>query len=228
MLVYGNVDSIPRILVFASRVDNIAGECYPKELNDANKALSIANYLNLPFIFVRFMVNNDVVAVWEGRFENWRNLSYAQLRDLYEEYGVVQPGTAKKRVNQYVSSPYHDWQRQNLGRITVSDFDLIKYVDGEVKEIIELKRSKISINRWNPYQDDFPNFALLINTIVGSRKSIPFTLYYNVMKAGQMGMRVEDTSLIKVFDFMIPNREIASNQVNYRLRGLYTLEQLLK
>lgn len=190
MLVYGNAASVPKILVFANKVSDINDDCTAEELNESNKALSIARYLNLPFIFVRFMVNSEVVSVWEESVRQWRMLEYDQLRDIYERYGVVQPGTARKRVNQYTSSPYHDWQRSNMGRITVSDFDLIKYVDGEVKEIVELKRSKIPLDTWTPYTNDFPNFALLINTIVGSGKRIPFTLYYNLMRAGQKGMRV--------------------------------------
>lgn len=227
MLVYGNAASVPKILVFANKVADINDDCTAEELNESNKALSIARYLNLPFIFVRFMVNSEVVSVWEESVGQWRMLGYDQLRDIYERYGVVQPGTARKRVNQYTSSPYHDWQRSNLGRITVSDFDLIKYVDGEVKEIVELKRSKIPLDTWTPYTNDFPNFALLINTIVGSGKRIPFTLYYNLMRAGQKGMRVEDTSRIKVFDFVIPNTMISSNQVQYRFRKYSTLEELL-
>lgn len=138
MLVYGNAASVPKILVFANKVSDINDDCTAEELNESNKALSIARYLNLPFIFVRFMVNSEVVSVWEESVRQWRMLEYDQLRDIYERYGVVQPGTARKRVNQYTSSPYHDWQRSNMGRITVSDFDLIKYVDGEVKEIVEL------------------------------------------------------------------------------------------
>ena len=228
MLVYGNAASIPKILVFASKVYDISKNCSDKEMNETNRAFSIARYLKLPFIFVRFMVNSEVVGVWEESAGNWRNLTYNQLRDLYEKYGVVQPGTAKKGVNQYLSSPYHDWQRRNLGRITVSDFDLIKYVDGEVKEIIELKRSKKSLEVWNPYTDDYPNFALLVNTIVGSGKRIPFTLYYNLMKDGPRGMREEDISRIKVYDFVIPNNTISCNQVSYRFRGFYDLEELLK
>lgn len=227
MLVYGNAASVPKILVFANKVADINDDCTAEELNESNKVLSIARYLNLPFIFVRFMVNSEVVSVWEESVGQWRMLEYDQLRDIYERYGVVQPGTARKRVNQYTSSPYHDWQRSNLGRITVSDFDLIKYVDGEVKEIVELKRSKIPLDTWTPYTNDFPNFALLINTIVGSGKRIPFTLYYNLMRAGQKGMRVEDTSRIKVFDFVIPNTMISSNQVQYRFRKYSTLEELL-
>ncbi|MGF0065940.1 hypothetical protein ACQRCQ_11950 [Lachnospiraceae bacterium SGI.085] len=227
MLVYGNSASIPKIMVFASKVADINSDGTADEMKEANKALSIARYLKLPFIFVRFMVNNDLVGIWEESVGKWQTVTYDQLRDIYERYGVVQPGTARKRVNQYTSSPYHDWQRNNLGRITVSDFDLIKYNNGQVQEIIELKRSKIPLNTWTPYPNDYPNFALLINTIVGSGKDISFTLYYNLMRAGQMGMRVEDTSQIKVFDFIIPKNMISSNQVQYRLRGYYKLDQLL-
>lgn len=227
MLVYGNAVSIPKILVFASKVTDINSNCPDSKRKEAKKAFSIARYLKLPFIFVRFMVNNDLVSVWEERVGQWRTVTYDQLRDIYERYGVVQPGTARKRVNQYTSSPYHDWQRNNLGRITVSDFDLIKYNNGQVQEIIELKRSKISLNTWTPYTNDYPNFALLINAIVGSGEKIPFTLYYNWMRAGQIGMRAEDTSQIKVFDFIIPPNMISSNQVQYRFRGYYTLGQLL-
>lgn len=238
MLVYGNAFSIPKILVFVSKVVDIYhGVCENTELEDANKAFSIARYLNLPFLFVRFMVNSDKVAVWEANFGQWRILTYDELRNIFEKYGVVQPGTAGKRVNQYTSSSYHDWQRNQLGRITVSDFDLIKFTNQEVKEIVELKRSKISLNSWSPYEADYPNFALLINTIVGSKKQIPFFLYYNVMRAGERGMREEDISQLKVFEFITPGcpewtecdgRMISCKEVRYKFKGFYRPEEILK
>lgn len=81
MLVYGNAFSIPKILVFVSKVVDIYhGVCENTELEDANKAFSIARYLNLPFLFVRFMVNSDKVAVWEANFGQWRILTYDELR----------------------------------------------------------------------------------------------------------------------------------------------------
>lgn len=227
MLIYGDAESRPKIMVFVNKVENINNDCRYEEKIEAKKALDIANYFKLPFIFVRFMENNEEVRVWEERVKKWRTLTYDQLRDIFEAYGVVESGTAKKRVNQYTSSPYHDWQRNNLGRITVSDFDLIKYQDNEVKEIVELKRSKIPFDYWNPYENDYPNFALIINTIVGSEKRISFTLYYNLMKEGERGMRQEDISKIKVFDFVIPNHMISSSQVRYSFKDYYTLEQLL-
>lgn len=228
MLVYGDAASIPKIFVFVTKVDDIRKRYSTEEMNDANRAFSIAQYLKLPFIYVRFMINSREVGVWRDSLRKWEMLTYDRLRDLYERYGVVQPGTARKEVNQYLSSPYHDWQRQNLGRITVSDLDLIKYRNGKVKEIIELKRSKQSLGSWKPYVDDYPNFALLINTIVGSGKQIPFTLYYNLMEDGQKGMRKEDITKIKVYDFDIPDRMISESQVTYQLRGCFKLEKLLK
>ncbi len=227
ILIYGNVESIPKILVFASRVNDINATVQNSEKADVNKAYNIANYLHLPFVCVRFMLNSREVMVWESGGKRWNRLTYDQLRDLYEEYGVVQPGTARKPVNQYVSSPYHNWQRQNLGQITVSDFDLLKYRNNQIEEIIELKRSKKNIRYWHPYTDDFPNFALLINVIVGSGRKIPFTLYYNVMEDGPAGHREEDISRIKVFDFIIPDRQINCSQIRCNYRCISTLEVLL-
>ena len=75
MLVYGNAASVPKILVFANKVADINDDCTAEELNESNKALSIARYLNLPFIFVRFMVNSEVVSVWEESVGQWRMLT---------------------------------------------------------------------------------------------------------------------------------------------------------
>ncbi len=227
ILVYGNAQSIPRLVVYVSKVNDIYSSISADENVSINRSNSLANNLNLPFVCVRFMSNSDVVLVWESGDIDWQRLTYDQLRDLFENYGVVRPGTPRKRVNQYVSSPYHDWQRQNLGSITVSDFDLVKYRNGVVEEIIELKRSKKSLREWVPYTDDYPNFALLLNAIVCSRRDIPFTLYYNLMHDGPAGRRIEDISQIKVFDFEVPDNHISSNQVGYNYRGIYTLPVLL-
>lgn len=226
MLVYGDSDSIPKIFVFVCKVDNI-DLCPPGELNNAVMAESFAHYLRLPFLHVRFTANSNMVSIRGSDNRNWSRVSYDELRDKFEEYGVVRPGTAKKPLNQYASSPYHDWQRQNLGRITVSDFDLLKYRNNKIEEIIELKRSKIDIDKWNPYPDDFPNFALIINAIVNSGKQIPFNLYYNKMREGEKGKRTEDISQIKVFQFAIPDKMIKSSQVRYNYSGIFSLDKLL-
>ena len=227
ILVYGNVQSIPRLIVYVSKVSDINSSLSVDENTSINRSYNLANNLNLPFVCVRFMANSEVVLVWQSGTTAWQRMTYDQLRDLYEFYGVVSPGTPKKCVNQYVSSPYHDWQRQNLGSITVSDFDLIRYRDGEIEEIIELKRSKKRLQEWVPYTNDYPNFALLINAIVCSKRDISFILYYNLMQNGPAGRRIEDISQIKVFDFVVPDKQIRSHQVRYDYHGIYTLTDLL-
>ena len=225
-LIYGNSESVPKMLVFAQKVDDISKECTALERKEAGKAYSISRELNLPFVYVRFMGNSSHVSIWDEAFGKWKTITYTELRNVYEKYGVVRPGTPRKAINQYSSSPYHDWQRSNLGKVTVSDIDLIKNNDDKI-EIIELKRSKISLERWKPYENDFPNFALLINTVVASGKDIPFKLYYNLMYNGERGQRMEDISKIKAFDFKIPDRMISVSEVQYSFNGYYKLEQLI-
>lgn len=178
MLIYGNIDSIPKIMVFVISVKDINCVFSDTEKQEMHKALSIARYLGLPFMVVGTKEKNEFVKFWKEGEKKWEIINYDKLRDIYQEYGVVQQGSAKKRVNQYVSSSYHIWQREALGPITVSDLDLIKYDKDRVQEIIELKRSKIALDQWKPFEKDYPNFALLINAIVLSGKNIPFTLYY--------------------------------------------------
>lgn len=227
-LVYGNSESIPKVLAFARKVRHLREDIPEEEKQHVLRAMGIAKFLRLPFLYVRFMPGGNQVSVWRTGDRVWRTVSYDRLRDLFEEYGVVQPGTARKPVNQYTSSPYHDWQRENLGPITVSDFDLLKYKNGEIAEILELKRSKIPLDQWSPYPNDFPNFALLLNAIVHAGKRTPFTLYYNVMQNGPVGNRQEDISQIKVFDFVIPGSMINAAQVQPCCRGTFRLENLLE
>ena len=226
ILLYGDEKSMPRLVVYASKVSDINSAFSIAEKNGGNKSYGIAKYLKLPFIIVRFMVKSVYVRVWQ-QDATWQVMTYDQLRDLFEYYGVVRPGTPKKKVNQYVSSPYHEWQRDNMGSITVTDFDLVKYRNARVEEIIELKRSHENIKTWLPYRRDYPNFALLINAIVLSGKHIPFTLFYNLLEDGPKGKRIDDISEIKVFDFEVPEKPINCHLIKYGLRGYYALADLL-
>lgn len=228
ILIYGNSQAVPKLVVFVSLTDNIRLPLSDAENKHRSICESIANQLNLPFIMVRF-ANSDNQNVWFYMTENNCRgiLPYHRLRDAFEYYGVVEKGTPKKEVNQYTSSRYHQWQRTNLGRITVSDLDLIKFNHDDIESIIELKRSKKSLNIWNPYTDDFANFALIINAIVRSGKHIPFYLYYNLLADGVIGHRKEDISKIKVFEFVQPNGIITPNEVHYTHLGFANLPDLL-
>src|SRR3546814_2212476 len=51
-------------------------------------------------------------------------------------------------------------------------------LNGIPSEIIELKRSYIGLDRWKPFQADFPNFNLLMN--LAKFSSLKMTIAYNV------------------------------------------------
>lgn len=228
LLLYGNARSVPKILVLVSKVDDFYVDNMSSDEKDkGNFAYIIAQHLKLPFIWVRFMLNCNRILVWQSDVKHWEEITYNQLRDLFEEYGVVELGTARKPVNQYTSSSYHDWQRENLGDITVSDLDMVRYRDNKIEKIIELKRSKVSIDEWLPFHKDYPNFALIINAIIKSQVKIPFLLYYNEMKEGEIGKRTEDISLIHVFQFEIPKDTIEKDQVKYYDLGKHTIDKVL-
>lgn len=227
LLLYGTAESIPKILVMVNKVENIKEPITKKETEHFPKARLIAGSLKLPLICIRFSIDSNEVLMWDNTRRKWYKLTYDQLEKVYAQYGVKEEGNVKKEVNQYVSSPYHRWQREKLGSVIATDLDLLKCEDGEIKEMIELKRSHEKIYEWMPYSKDFSNFALIINAICESGKKIPFRLYYNELKSGPKGKRIEDISKIKVFEFKIPDRYITSRQVRYQLQGLCKPEQLL-
>ncbi|MBR1554760.1 MAG: hypothetical protein IJ644_05120 [Oscillospiraceae bacterium] len=226
VLLYGDMQGIPRLLAFVSETDALDSAFSPEERQNGNRICKIARQLNLPFVAVRFVPNSQNISVWLN--QKWQSMTYQNLKQVYEKFGIVQSGKAGKDVNQYTSSGYHDWQRAELGRITVTDLDLIKIQnDDSIASIIELKRSKIPVASWNPYRNDYPNFALTINAIVNSGKKIPFRLYYNIMYDGTAGHRTEDISEIKVFEFQIPDNMITANEVHHQYIGTFSPDKLL-
>lgn len=227
LLIYGDRTGRPKLLAFVSKVYDIDQHISTEEKNKMNKCRLIAEQLSLPFVIIRYANNSLNVTLYMSETNRIYYLTFDRLRDVFEHYGVVEEGTPKKEVNQYTSSRYHQWQRTNLGRITVTDLDLVKFNYDDIESIIELKRSKKPLNIWNPYTNDFSNFALIINAIVLSGKRIPFYLYYNLLADGVIGNREEDTSKIKVFEFVLPNRIITPNEVHYTHLGFSNLPDLL-
>ena len=83
-LIYGNSESVPKMLVFAQKVDDISKECTALERKEAGKAYSISRELNLPFVYVRFMGNSSHVSIWDEAFGKWKTITYTELRNVYE------------------------------------------------------------------------------------------------------------------------------------------------
>ena len=221
-LIYGDANTHPTLLAFVSEVDDLSSAISDLEINQSENAKKIADNLKLPFIFIRFQKRTDKLFVSLNGKKGIIN--YQKLKDIFIKFGVCNNGTPSKPVNKYSSSPYHDWQRYNLGKITVSDLDLVKFEQDEVVEIIELKRSHIPLENWLPYKDDFSNFQLIINSILNSNKNINFRIYYNLFTNDGSGGRVEDISLIKVFTLSKSD----NNELKIIPNGTFSPEELLK
>ena len=215
LLLYGDSNCVPKLLVIASKTNDIEAPYSVEDSKDANNSYLVSKSLKLPFLFIRFSETSENVSVWDSGNRDWKVMHFDDLRNIFDGYEVVQPGTPKKAINQYSSSIYQDWQRDSLGNITVTDLDLVKLNDKKVSTIYELKRSKVPLERWKPYSDDYPNFALIINAIVNAGNDIRFKLIYNLMFDGVAEKRIEKLSRVKFYEFDIPNQMIKSKEVKY-------------
>lgn len=194
MLIYGDGDSNPLACVF---VHSVSAHLDSRASSVFNQ---IAVTAGLPFFEVGFDDStseiHDVQLAINGA--SMGNISLQELKKYFEKHGVpVNGSTTNKSVNSATSSAYHDWQRSNLGQITVSDIDLVRVsTDDKPIEIIELKRSYYSLDRWQPFPADFKNFNLL--KAVTNRCSCDLTIAYNVRTKEPFN---DDASKLSLFSY---------------------------
>ena len=191
-LIYGDKFSNPKLLVL---VAGIHMEDSYKNLYDIfdKESYACLKYLSeksgLPFVYF---------AEQCGEF---RKLTLNELKEIFQTYDLpIKDSTTQKYLNDRTSSAYHNWQRDNLGdEITVSDIDLwVMHPNSNIPiAILEIKRSKIPLDSWTPYKDDYPNFKLISNLCNVS--NIKFKIVYYHMGEGTT-YRPEDISKVKVFD----------------------------
>lgn len=179
LLVYGDQYSIPKLLALVTTKTFCNEGLYIKQ----NKIITLSKELNIPFINISFddTINDiDYVKLQDNSSGIWKNISLQELKEIFKMFGVpVNTNPCYKAINDKKSSAYHNWQRENLGNITVSDIDLIRISGNTIQEIIELKRSYYNFDKWKPFPDDYPNFNLVLNLCnkVGIDK---FTILYNI------------------------------------------------
>lgn len=80
--------------------------------------------------------------------------------------------------------------------MVVADIDLIRYQREMPREIIELKRSYINIEKWEPYKQDYKNFILLSK--LAERRQLDFFIVYNHRTKTPF---YDDISRLKIFEF---------------------------
>ena len=183
ILLYGDTNGNPRLIIFATgnsirNLDDIGKE----RLETARSAArELAKRASLPFGVIEFddraeeisrvSLNNEVV-------------SLDKLKAWFSEFGLADHGdgrhTPLKSINDASSSAYHNWQRSALGRITVTDIDMLRFdtKTGAPASIYELKRSYIPLENWAPFRADYPNYNLL--STLASMAKVEFRVVYNV------------------------------------------------
>jgi hypothetical protein len=202
-LVYGDNTCNPKLLVLAigSTTNDYNGAFSDKEKKAFDLLQLLSKKSGVPLKIVKFnaeAASVENVIVYDDLEQKGRSLSMEELSNMFKSYGLPVSNTqTAKYVNDMTSSAYHNWQRSSLGReLTVSDIDLWKLNDdGSINSIYELKRSFISIEKWNPYPDDYRNFQLISN--LANLSSIAFKIAYNVRQTNPFK---EDISTIKVFN----------------------------
>lgn len=203
-VVYGNSYCEPKLLVVISGVNasDINLPISVEEEKAFRKILDIANQSNIPSMFIRFTVDQDMESVYKYTEKNeFQQISLEKLKDIYSKYDLpINNSQTGKYLNDRTSSAYHNWQRDSLGRnLKVSDIDMVK-VDlnnNSILEVYELKRSKICLKDWKPYKDDYNNFKLLSNLFNKCVENIPFKIVYNYRCSDPWK---DDISRLKIFN----------------------------
>lgn len=220
MLVYGDDMQTPRVLTIISENElNTPITEYEKRAVQVGKQM--VKGVDIPLNFIRFSPTRPIESVqyWEYSEPPMRKpeeLSSDGLKKRMSEYGLkINSMVAHKSINDKSSSSYHDWQRTHLGSsVTVADIDLIRFVDDTPKEIIELKRSYVELEKWEPYKKDYNNFILISK--LAKELSMDFYIVYNHRTKNPF---YDDISRLKIFEFDHEKTQ------NCRLMGYKTIEQ---
>lgn len=203
MLIYGDEQANAKTMVFVLGTSIRTGD--PVELERARQSCRLLRHLaeerGLPFHIIEF---DDEAAEIVSVVLDKESVSLERLKAIFEDTGLpVTRGSVGKAINSQKSSAYHQWQRDSLGAITVSDIDLVRMDTSCSRpiEVVELKRSFKPVTQWKPYPQDFRNFDLIVDVI--SRIGAQFTIAYNYhVKTPDY---VDDASTLSLFEYPSPS-----------------------
>lgn len=199
LLVYGNTYNEPKVLTVASE-EKLETAATTAEKRAVKEAVKIAGDTGISVNFVRFAPEGPIerVRYCERGMKSVSVISSEELKKRFAQYGLTMNRlSAQKSINDKKSSPYHEWQRENMGSsVVVSDIDLLRLENHEPREIIELKRSFIPLDKWKPYKADYNNFSLL--SALAKERSLGFYIVYNYRKKTPL---FDDISRLKIFEF---------------------------
>lgn len=200
LLVYGDRKCEPKIIICLS---GYSKEEYKNEtLNE--KELEMFYYANqiskkskVPFLYVRFNKDdNSLKEVVIIETEKFKTISLEDYINILIKTGIQKHNqSSKKPINSKASNVYHLWQINSGLDIITSDIDLMYVNSGmEIKNVYELKRSYITMDKWKPYPADYNNFILL------SKLFIPCDInFYIMFNQYYKDPYKDDIRLVKLF-----------------------------
>ncbi len=207
LVIYGTkIDRKPRLIIALSGYETSEFKTKtlkPNEIEWLGYAKQISSKSNVPWIYVRFDKNNTKVSelkiMTQKRTMSLVNIDFYKSLLEYFGFTLVDKNTQSKEFN--TGGPaniYQVWQMKISNDMISSDIDLIK-VNNEnlITDVYELKRSKISINSWEPFKADYHNFELLNHLFI--KANIKFHITYNEFSQDENG-RKDNIQNIKIFD----------------------------
>lgn len=210
-LIYSNNKGQPAVIVLVCEaIPTAPGKPSTTGANCqfANHLLRLATRANLPFRALSFWCgpSGALQLAWmqaPGQPGScFQSIDEQHWRAELESLGVETNGSAAKDINRASSSSYHDWQRRQLGTQTrVVDIDLLRLTpQGQVSDLVELKRADMPLDKWWPFPQDLPNYQLLHATAqaMGVGLEIAFNTYKKINKQ-------DDLSRFRVFRFVPDN-----------------------
>lgn len=186
-LVYGEKNGCqPKLLIALSGYEEKEFKNKTLKLNEMELIeyiKQISRRADVPWIYVRFNVAdknmNEVMFMAKNKRLSLINIEF--YKNILEYFGLnlIDKDSQTKDFNTGgPSNIYQIWQMKISDTMISSDIDLFKIdADNEITDVYELKRSKIDIEKWEPFKADYHNFQLLNNLLI--KANIKFHIVYN-------------------------------------------------
>lgn len=230
-LVYGDSQYNPKLLVLVSGTTRkfLSQPLQEHEANNFEILLQLSKLNMVPVKVIRFCTDTESIkeVYISSDGITFDSVSVNELNELFRSFGLpIKNSPTHKYLNDKESSAYHRWQRQTLGSdIKVSDFDLWK-LDGnrQPRILFEIKRSFLPLDVWQPWKDDYGNFALLSNTVRNSQIDFYIMYYQRIKKPWE-----EKIDKLKLFVVRSGSNEkcITSYPIHIDFYGVISLSDLL-
>jgi hypothetical protein len=222
IVVYGNREAEPKVLILLSGYSNNDYESNTLTTKESEMLIytkQISNKSKVPFLYVRY--NYDSKKLYSLKImvsDKINTVTMEEFVKILVGYGIQKNNRGSyKPINSKASNIYHLWQVNCGLDIITSDIDLMRVNSNlDITDVFELKRSFISIDKWEPFSNDYNNFILL-SKLFNPCKIRFYLLFNQYYKAPYF----DDINKLKVFKLSFENKLFIENY------GLYTLSNFL-